>query len=215
MNEHDLEQRLRAWYRAEIDDPRVRRSKLRADLEAFVRTAATPRRRPATRMEIPRHEPLCAACARRDSPCRRHPGRHRPASVRLPNVGPPPPSRIGTGDAIAGGHVAQCDSTLITGPIVGTWAGGEVRCAQQLAALEAAGFSAGQMTTVGVDLTCENGIAVQERVGGNGSQNTARFLPTGVLAVSSDNVNEPDSRLPRTASWALRRSRLLTRKASV
>ena len=37
-------------------------------------------------------------------------------------------------------------ASSITGPIVGTWATGEVTCAQQLAALEAAGFSAEQMT---------------------------------------------------------------------
>ena len=75
----------------------------------------------------------------------------------------------------------------ITGPIVGTWATGETTCAQQLAAIEAAGFSARQMTRVGVDLTCEHGIAVQGAGWGNGSQNTARFLPDGSLVVS-DNV---------------------------
>ena len=38
-----------------------------------------------------------------------------------------------------------------------------------------------------MDLTCENGIAVQGAGWGNGSQNTARFLPDGRLIVS-DNV---------------------------
>ena len=74
---------------------------------------------------------------------------------------------------------------LITGPIVGTWATGETTCAQQLAAIEAAGFSAKQMTSVGVDLTCRNGIAVAGADWANGTQDTvARFLPDGSLVVS-------------------------------
>jgi hypothetical protein len=74
----------------------------------------------------------------------------------------------------------------ITGPIVGTWAGGETTCAQQLAAIEAAGFSVAQMTSVGVDRTCENGIAVEGAGWAIGSQNTARFFPNGILDVSDD-----------------------------
>ena len=193
MTDHDLEQRLRAWYRAEIDDLESAPEQLRADLEAFA-LAATPHRRLLPRWRFTtmnRFAPLALAAT---------------ALVvailvgigllgRLPNVGPPPPpaSELATPSPVATSPSAT--ATLITGPIVGTWATGEVTCAQQLAALEAAGFSAGQMTTVGVDLTCENGIAVQGAGwGGNGSQNTARFLPDGRLAVSSDNVNDPDSR---------------------
>jgi hypothetical protein len=78
--------------------------------------------------------------------------------------------------------------SLITGPIVGTWATGETTCAQQLAAIEAAGYSADEMTSVGVDVTCENGIAVQGAGWANGSQVTIRFFPDGRLVVS-DNVN--------------------------
>ena len=74
----------------------------------------------------------------------------------------------------------------ITGPIVGTWATGKTTCAQQLAALEAAGFSAEQMTSVGVDLTCKNGIAAEGAGWANGSQFTMQFLPDGRLVVSDD-----------------------------
>jgi hypothetical protein len=75
----------------------------------------------------------------------------------------------------------------ITGPIVGTWTTGETTCAQQLAAIEAAGYSTEQMTSVGVDLTCKNGIAVAGAGWANGSQFTMQFLPNGRLVVS-DNV---------------------------
>jgi hypothetical protein len=44
MTDHDLEQRLRAWYRAEIDDGESAPFQLRAELEKFAQTAATPRR---------------------------------------------------------------------------------------------------------------------------------------------------------------------------
>jgi peptide/nickel transport system substrate-binding protein len=74
----------------------------------------------------------------------------------------------------------------ITGPIVGTWATGETTCAQQLAAIEAAGYSAEQMKSVGVDLTCENGIAVEGAGWANGSQFTIRFFPDGTLVLSDD-----------------------------
>jgi hypothetical protein len=76
-------------------------------------------------------------------------------------------------------------ASLIAGPIVGTWATGETTCAQQLAAIEAAGFSAKQMTRVGVDPTCRNGIAVAGAGWANGTQSqVARFLPDGSLVVS-------------------------------
>jgi hypothetical protein len=78
-------------------------------------------------------------------------------------------------------------ASQITGPIVGTWTTGETTCAQQLAAIEAAGYSAEQMTSVGVDLTCKNGIAVAGAGWANGSQFTTQFLPDGRLVVS-DNV---------------------------
>jgi hypothetical protein len=73
----------------------------------------------------------------------------------------------------------------VTDTIVGTWSA-ETTCAQQLAAIEAAGFSTNQMSRVGVDLTCQNGIAVEGAGWGNGSQNTARFFPDGRLHVSDD-----------------------------
>lgn len=80
----------------------------------------------------------------------------------------------------------------ITGPIIGTWATGETTCAQQLAAIETAGFSAKQMTRVGVDVTCEHGIARPGAGWANGTQNTvARFFPDGRLVVSD--APYPDS----------------------
>lgn len=76
-------------------------------------------------------------------------------------------------------------ATPTTGPIVGTWATGETTCAQQLAAIEAAGFSAAQMTRVGVDPTCRNGITVAGAGWANGTQSqVARFFPDGRLVVS-------------------------------
>jgi hypothetical protein len=74
----------------------------------------------------------------------------------------------------------------ITGPIIGKWATGKTTCAQQLAAIEAAGYSAEQMTSVGVDLTCKNGIAVAGAGWGNGSQFTLQFFPDGRLVYSDD-----------------------------
>jgi len=189
MTNHDLEQRLRAWYRAEIDDLESAPEQLRADLATLVGTAARSRRFTGGWRfpSVYRFAPLALAAT---------------ALVvailigigllgRLPDVGPPAPPASERATPSLAATSPRATATPITGPIVGTWATGEVTCAQQLAALEAAGFSAEQMTTVGVDLTCENGIAVQGAGwgarGGNGSQNTARFLPNGSLFVS-DNV---------------------------
>jgi hypothetical protein len=73
----------------------------------------------------------------------------------------------------------------ISGPFIGTWATGERTCAQQLAAIEAAGFSTKQMTRVGVDLTCESGITVEGAAWSTGNQNEiARFFPDGRLVLS-------------------------------
>jgi hypothetical protein len=74
----------------------------------------------------------------------------------------------------------------ITGPIVGTWATGETTCAQQLAAIGAAGYTAEQMTSVGVDLTCKNGITIEGAEWASGSQFTMQFFPDGTLLVSDD-----------------------------
>jgi hypothetical protein len=74
-----------------------------------------------------------------------------------------------------------------TGPIVGTWATGATTCAQQLAAIEAAGYTAEQMTSVGVDLTCKNGITAEGAGWAGGSQFTMQFFPDGTLR-RSDNV---------------------------
>jgi len=44
MTDHDLEQRLRAWYRADIDDYERAPQQLRSDLATLARTAAISRR---------------------------------------------------------------------------------------------------------------------------------------------------------------------------
>jgi hypothetical protein len=73
----------------------------------------------------------------------------------------------------------------IIGPILGTWATGTTTCAQQLAAIEAAGFSADQMTSVGVDRTCANGLTVAGAGWATGTQKqAAQFFPDGRLVVS-------------------------------
>jgi hypothetical protein len=73
----------------------------------------------------------------------------------------------------------------VIGPIVGTWATGTTTCAQQLAAIEAAGLSADQMTSVGVDRTCANGITVAGAGWAVGTQKqVAQFFPDGRLVVS-------------------------------
>jgi hypothetical protein len=45
MTDHDLEQRLRAWYRAEMDDGESAPLQLRTDLETLAQTTARSRRR--------------------------------------------------------------------------------------------------------------------------------------------------------------------------
>jgi hypothetical protein len=77
---------------------------------------------------------------------------------------------------------------LVTGPIVGTWAAGETTCEQQLAAIEAAGYSAKQMTRVGVDLSCQNGITVEGAEWSSGSQFTIRFYDDGRFTLWEDGV---------------------------
>jgi hypothetical protein len=189
MTDHDLEQRLRAWYRAEIDDLESAPEQLRAELATLVGTAARSRRFTGgwSFPSVYRFAPLALAATALLVAILIGIG----LLGRLPNVGPPPPAASELAKPSPVAPSPSATPTPVTGPIVGTWATGEVTCAQQLAALEAAGFSAEQMTTVGVDLTCENGIAVQGAGWGNGSQNTARFLPDGGLVVS-DNVY-PDS----------------------
>jgi hypothetical protein len=78
----------------------------------------------------------------------------------------------------------------ITGPIVGTWATGRTTCAQQLAAIEGAGYSAEQMTSVLVDPTCKNGITRPGAEWASGSQFTLQFLSDGKLLVTDDRYGD-------------------------
>jgi hypothetical protein len=86
-------------------------------------------------------------------------------------------------------------ATPITGPIVGTWAAGETTCAQQLAAIQAAGFSKRQMTRVGVDPTCANGLVIEGSGFTLGSQFTLTFDPSGSLRTFEDGVFDFNSPL--------------------
>jgi hypothetical protein len=96
--------------------------------------------------------------------------------------GPPPEASASSAPSL----VPSPTASPINGPIVGTWATGETTCEQQLAAIQAAGYTADQMTSVGVDLTCANGIAVQGAGWANGTQFTMGFFPDGRLVVSDD-----------------------------
>lgn len=64
MTDQEIEQRLRAWYRAEIDDRESAPFPLRASLPAFAQTAATSRRRLLPDWRLPvmqRFAPLAVA----------------------------------------------------------------------------------------------------------------------------------------------------------
>ena len=66
MTDHDLEQRLRAWYRAEIDDRESAPFQLRADLAGLGQTAASTHRRLLPEWRLPamlRTAPLAVAAA--------------------------------------------------------------------------------------------------------------------------------------------------------
>jgi hypothetical protein len=66
MTDHDLEQRLRAWYRAEIDDRESAPFQLRAELPSFAQSAATTRRALVPGSTLPamlRFAPLALAAA--------------------------------------------------------------------------------------------------------------------------------------------------------
>jgi hypothetical protein len=63
--------------------------------------------------------------------------------------------------------------------LAGTWATGETTCAQQNAAVEAAGFTAEQMRVGGWDPTCAGGMPF-------GSQFTIRFAEGALVQFSDD-----------------------------
>jgi hypothetical protein len=80
-------------------------------------------------------------------------------------------------------------STPLPDPIVGTWVAGETTCEQQVAALEAAGFTTDQMAAGGVDPTCANGIVADGAEHFSlGSQFTLIFLANGSLTLFEDGV---------------------------
>ena len=69
--------------------------------------------------------------------------------------------------------------TPISGPIVGTWVAPEVTCEQQIRAVDAAGFTAEQITQSGLDPTCADGATYQISLA---------FLPDGRLLVQDRGV---------------------------
>ena len=79
-------------------------------------------------------------------------------------------------------------ATSVPDPIVGTWAAGETTCEQQIAALEAAGFTTEQMVASKFDPTCANGIVAEGADFTIGSQFTVTFLATGSLTEFEDGV---------------------------
>jgi len=66
MTDHDLEQRLRAWYRADVDERETAPFKLRDDLRSLAQSASTTRRIPSPGWRFPavlRFAPLVLAAA--------------------------------------------------------------------------------------------------------------------------------------------------------
>jgi len=63
MTDHDLELRLYAWYRAEIDDSQSAPSELRTELASLAEAAARQRRPLFERWHLPRFAPLALAAA--------------------------------------------------------------------------------------------------------------------------------------------------------
>lgn len=93
-------------------------------------------------------------------------------------VGVPPPEASAS---VAPSVEPSPTASPITGPIVGTWATGETTCQQQVAAIDAAGYTAEQMTSIGMDPTCANGLVTPGSGFTLGSQFTLTFDTDGNL----------------------------------
>jgi hypothetical protein len=63
--------------------------------------------------------------------------------------------------------------TPVSNPLAGTWLAPEVTCAQEIATIEAAGYTAEQITSVGFNPTCANGNIGAK--GGNTNQYSVVF----------------------------------------
>jgi hypothetical protein len=83
----------------------------------------------------------------------------------------PSTNQAATPSQSAAGSIAPA---IPPSPLTGDWATGETTCAEQNAAVEAAGFTAEQMTLGGWSPTCADGMA-------HGSQFTIRFVATSLL----------------------------------
>ena len=53
--------------------------------------------------------------------------------------------------------LSSSSPTPVANPLAGTWAAPEATCAKQIATIEAAGFTAAQVRSVGMDATCAKG----------------------------------------------------------
>lgn len=69
---------------------------------------------------------------------------------RSTNVGQPPATK-------SSAPSLQPSPASASNPLVGTWLAPVVTCAQQIATIEAAGYTAAQISSVGFDSTCANG----------------------------------------------------------
>jgi hypothetical protein len=95
--------------------------------------------------------------------------------ARPSDVGPPVPTPYLTPSLVP-------SSTPVADPLAGTWLAAEVTCEQQQAVIEAAGFTADQMTTAG--WACTNGSTSQFSIqfGYSSNPHGLRIYDKGVLA---------------------------------
>jgi hypothetical protein len=104
--------------------------------------------------------------------------------------GPPPEGSASFAPSLMPSRSPSALPTPISDPIVGTWAASATTCAQQAAAVEAAGFTTEQMTSIGMDPTCANGLVIEGSGFTIGSQFTLTFDPSGALRTSEDGVGD-------------------------
>lgn len=104
--------------------------------------------------------------------------------------GPPPEASASSAPSLRPSPSAFALPTPVSDPIVGTWVAGETTCAQQVAAVEAAGFTREQMTSIGMDPTCANGLVIEGSGFTLGSQFTLTFEPSGALRTVEDGVGD-------------------------
>ena len=83
------------------------------------------------------------------------------ATVSPSAVPPTPPAATATPTLAPTPAPTAAPSVPAGDVLTGTWATGETTCAQQQAAVEAAGFTAGQLTSVGWSPSCPGGYTIR------------------------------------------------------